>query len=117
VISAVICVPFLFFYPPNLSAATIAPILYMGIVQTGMASLLFSYGIKRINAIGAMLTAMIEPVLNPIWVLVVIGEKPSAHAAAGGGIIIAAIAASSIIGKRREDPRREDPRREKQITV
>jgi drug/metabolite transporter (DMT)-like permease len=112
VISAVICFPFFFLYPPGLSAASALSILYMGIVQIGVASLLFSYGIKRISAVGAMLTAMIEPVLNPVWVLAVTGEKPSAHALAGGGVIIAAIAASTIIGKRRESPRRE-----KQTTV
>jgi drug/metabolite transporter (DMT)-like permease len=45
---------------------------------------------------------MIEPVLNPVWVLAVTGEKPSVSAIIGGGIIIAAVAASSYIGKRRE---------------
>jgi hypothetical protein len=49
-----------------------------------------------------MLTAMIEPVLNPLWVLAVTGEKPSFSAILGGGIIIAAVAASSVIGKNRE---------------
>jgi drug/metabolite transporter (DMT)-like permease len=49
-----------------------------------------------------MLTAMIEPVLNPLWVLFVTGEKPSFSALTGGGIIIAAVAASSLIGKNRE---------------
>jgi drug/metabolite transporter (DMT)-like permease len=112
VMAAVLCVPFVFLYPPDLSAASALSMLYMGIVQIGIASLLFSYGIKRINAIGAMLTAMLEPVLNPVWVLAITGEQPSAHAVAGGGVIIAAIAASTIIGKRRESPRREGPRRE-----
>jgi drug/metabolite transporter (DMT)-like permease len=64
---------------------------------------------------------MIEPVLNPVWVLAVTGEKPSAHALAGGGIIIAAIAASSVIGKRREGLERKSLQRKSsrrtQITV
>jgi drug/metabolite transporter (DMT)-like permease len=57
---------------------------------------------KRITAVSAMLTAMIEPVLNPLWVLVVTGEKPSASALLGGAIIVGAVAASSLVSKRRE---------------
>jgi drug/metabolite transporter (DMT)-like permease len=96
------CIPFLFFYTPALSAPSLLPILFMGIFQVGCASLLFSAGIKRIPAVQAMLTAMIEPILNPLWVLLVTGEKPSARALLGGGVIIAAVAGSSLVSKRRE---------------
>jgi drug/metabolite transporter (DMT)-like permease len=77
-------------------------VLFMGTIQIGAASQLFSYGIKRITAVQAMLTAMIEPVLNPVWVLLVTGEKPSVSALIGGGIIIAAVVGSSLAGRRRE---------------
>jgi drug/metabolite transporter (DMT)-like permease len=77
----------------------------MGVFQIGLASLLFAYGIKRVTALQAMLIAMVEPVLNPVWVLLVTGERPAASAIAGGGIIVAAVAASSLIGKRRETGR------------
>jgi drug/metabolite transporter (DMT)-like permease len=73
----------------------------MGTIQIGLASFLFAYGIKRVTAIHAMLTAMIEPVLNPVWVLLITGEKPVLSAIAGGGIVIAAVVFSSIIGRRR----------------
>jgi drug/metabolite transporter (DMT)-like permease len=95
--------PFLFLYFPSLETPATAAVLYMGVIQVGCASLLFSYGIKRVSAIQAMLTAMIEPVLNPLWVLVVTGEKPSFSALMGGGIIITAVVASSLIGKNREN--------------
>jgi drug/metabolite transporter (DMT)-like permease len=76
-------------------------ILFMGIIQIGAASQLFSYGIKRITAVQAMLTAMAEPVLNPVWVLLVTGERPSVSALIGGSIIIASVVASSLVGWRR----------------
>ncbi|MDR3171649.1 MAG: DMT family transporter [Treponema sp.] len=95
-------IPFLFFFPPVLSVPSVSAILFMGIIQIGCASLLFAYGIRRITAIQAMLTAMIEPILNPVWVFAVTGEKPSASAVLGGSIIVAAVMVSSIIGKRRE---------------
>jgi drug/metabolite transporter (DMT)-like permease len=55
----------------------------MGVVQIGMASLLFAYGIRRIPAADAMLTAVAEPVLNPGWVLLVTGERPALAAVLG----------------------------------
>jgi drug/metabolite transporter (DMT)-like permease len=101
-LNCILSVPFLFFHFPVLEAPAMTAVLYMGIIQIGCASLLFSYGIKRLSAVQAMLTAMIEPVLNPLWVLAVTGEKPSFSAVLGGGIIVAAVAASSVIGKNRE---------------
>ncbi|MDR2029216.1 MAG: DMT family transporter, partial [Treponema sp.] len=72
-ITAAACIPFLFIAPPELSAPNCLAIVFMGIIQIGAASLLFSYGIRRVKAIQAMLTAVVEPVLNPLWVLAVTG--------------------------------------------
>jgi drug/metabolite transporter (DMT)-like permease len=68
----------------------------MGIFQLGLASVLFAYGIKRVFVVQAMLTAAIEPVLNPVWVFLVTGEKPSATALLGGAVIIAAVMVSTV---------------------
>ena len=102
IIAAVISIPFVFLYPPELSAASVGPILFMGIVQQGMASLFFAYGIKRVSAVKAILTCTVEPVFNPVWVLLIIGEQPSALALVGGAIILAAVLSSTLIGKQRE---------------
>jgi len=103
VLNAAICVPFIFLYPPAPSATDVLAILCLGIIQVGLASALFSYGIKRISAIQAMLTSTLEPILNPVWVLIIIGEIPSPAALAGGIIIIIAVLSSSLIGKYRDD--------------
>ena len=97
VITAVLSVPFIFMYPPSLKASSLFSILFMGIFQMGLASLLFSNGIKRISAIQAMLTAIADPILNPVWVLLITGERPSIHALLGGAVIITAVVASSLI--------------------
>ena len=103
VICAVISIPFMFLYPPSLTVPSALSVIYMGIVQLGLASLIYSYGMKRISAVQAMLTAIIEPILNPVWVLVITGEKPTAIALLGGTIIIGSVFASSLIGMRREE--------------
>jgi drug/metabolite transporter (DMT)-like permease len=102
IICAAVSVPFIFLYSPALTSANTAAIIFMGLIQIGLASLLFSFGIKRIRALEAMLIAMVEPILNPVWVLAVTGEKPSASALLGGLVIITAVLCSSVISKGRE---------------
>ena len=101
IVSFVISIPFLFIYPPEISSSTTISMFYMGIIQIGCASLLYSYGIKKITAIQTMLTATIEPLLSPVWVLIVTGEKPAFFALIGGSIILASVLFTMIIGNRR----------------
>jgi drug/metabolite transporter (DMT)-like permease len=101
IITTCFSIPFFILNPPVLSGGALAAISFMGVIQIGLASLFFSYGIKRVPAVQAMLTAMIEPVLNPVWVLLVTGEKPGASALMGGGIIVAAVVVSSLIERQR----------------
>ena len=72
-------------------------VAFLGIFQIGIAYAIFTYGLKRVFAIEASLIGMIEPVLNPVWVLIWYGEVPSLPAIAGGVIIISAIAFRTFI--------------------
>ena len=101
-IAAVISIPFVFLYPPDLSVSSVLPILFMGIIQMGLAALLFTYGIKHLSAIQAMLTSTVEPLCNPIWIFIFLGEKPTVSALIGGVLILIAVVFSSIVGNRRK---------------
>ena len=90
-------IPFFFMFPPVMNAHNVLSILFMGVFQLGAASVLFAYGIKRVPAVQAMLTSTVEPVLNPVWVLCVTGERPALSALAGGAIILAAVVFSSML--------------------
>ncbi len=70
---------------------------YLGIVQIGLAYAIFSYGLKRVLAIEASLIAMIEPVLNPVWVMIGYGEIPSTYAIFGGLIILVVISVRAFL--------------------
>ena len=94
-------IPFFVLHPPVINGGNILSIIFMGIFQIGAASALFAYGIKRIPAVQAMLTAAVEPVLNPIWVLLVTGEQPALPVIAGGSVIVGAVVFSSLVGKTR----------------
>ena len=65
---------------------------YLGIVQIGIAYTLFTLGMARgIRSLDAGIVGYIEPVLNPVWVFLVIGERPSQWALIGGVIIVGAV--------------------------
>ena len=85
------------------SLTDVAIIAYLGIFQTGLASALYSIAIRQVPALESNLILMLEPVLNPLWVFLVIGESPASLALLGGVVVLGAIAARAIVGARRTD--------------
>ncbi|HUQ31901.1 MAG TPA: DMT family transporter [Pyrinomonadaceae bacterium] len=79
-----------------------ACVLYLGVFQIGVAYTLFTLGMARgVRSLDASIVGYIEPVLNPIWVFIFLGERPSGWALVGGSIIIAAVVAHTIMGARK----------------
>jgi drug/metabolite transporter (DMT)-like permease len=68
-------------------------IVLLGVFQLGISYVLYSVAIKHVTALEATIITMIEPVLNPIWVFLLLGEVPGPWSLAGGAIILAAIVA------------------------
>ena len=67
-------------------------VLYLGVVQIGVAYALFTFGVTRgARSLDAGIVGYIEPLLNPLWVFLVVGERPARPALVGGAIIISAI--------------------------
>lgn len=77
-----------------------AGLLFLGVVQIGLAYVVFSFGIARIRALEAGLIGMLEPVLNPVWVFLALGEQPGRWAIAGGAIIVAAVLVRAAVSDR-----------------
>jgi len=78
------------------TSADWAILVYLGIFQIAAAYILLSRGIRQVRALEASLLVLLEPVLNPVWVWLVHGEKPGAWAVAGGLVILAATVASTV---------------------
>lgn len=90
---------------PTISSGSTIAIVILGVVQMGFAAMFFSYGIKRVSAVTASLLSVIEPVFNPVWVLLILGETPSILTVAGGLLILISVTAASVIAARRNLPR------------
>ncbi len=84
-------------------ASDMAALLFLGVVQIGLAYILFGFGMAHVEALEASLIGMIEPVLNPVWVFLALGEKPGLWAVAGGAAIIASVTVRTFGAERRRE--------------
>ena len=73
----------------------------LGTFQLGLPYILYSKAIKHVTALEASLIPVIEPILNPVWVYIFLGEAPGSWALAGGIIVIAAVTVRCVIPLRR----------------
>jgi len=73
-------------------------VAYLGVIQLGIAYTLFTVGMAHgVRSLDAGIVCYIEPVLNPVWVFLVLGERPSAWALLGGAIIIVAVISHMLL--------------------
>ena len=103
-------VPFLFLYPPAVTAVPAAFIVILGIFQLGIPYILYSLAAGKCSPLACCLLGALEPLLNPLWVLIFYGEKPGVFALIGGAVVIATVTVWSMLpsfaGKRKEaEPR------------
>ncbi len=83
---------------PHLTSFDALAVAYLGIVQIGIAYTLFTLGMSRgIRSLDAGIVGYIEPVLNPVWVFLFLGERPSKWALIGGVIIVSAVAIHTAV--------------------
>ncbi len=75
-------------------------LLLLGCVQLTIPYLLYSVAIRHVRALDAAIISIIEPILNPIWVMLATSERPSLWAIIGGGIVLGTSLARSIFASR-----------------
>lgn len=83
-------------------------VTFLGVFQIGIAYILFIKGVRGgTRPLDASLIGFIEPLLNPVWVFLFVGERPSRWALLGGAVIVAAVAFHTLrqyAGTRRLEP-------------
>ena len=95
-LAAAIGIPFMF-SGPSPDAAGWRGLLLLGVFQLGIPYILYSLAIRHVTAVVAILVSMIEPVLNPIWVLIAMGERPGPMSILGGAIVLVSVTLRGLI--------------------
>ncbi len=78
------------------TASNVAGIVLLGVFQLGIPYLLYSYAIRNVTALEASIIPAIEPVLNPLWVVLFLGEAPRTLAMVGGLIVVGSAVGRSV---------------------
>lgn len=103
VATVIVCLPWM--VGPLPDGKSILAIAFLGLFQLGLSYYLYTKAIKFVPALSAILIGMIEPVFNPVWVLLVLGERPTLLAIAGGMVVMGAACAQGIAGARTVAPK------------
>jgi drug/metabolite transporter (DMT)-like permease len=99
VIAGAIALPFAWGHLA-LDAKGFAVIAFLGIFQMGVAYILFVRGLSVVPAAEASLLGMLEPMFNPLWAFLGVGERPSGWALVGGAVVLLAVAGRTVVGAR-----------------
>lgn len=66
-------------------------ILLLGVVQIAIPYILYIESIPHVSTLQATLTPFLEPLFNPVWVMLLLGEIPNIPTLIGGSIILVSI--------------------------
>jgi drug/metabolite transporter (DMT)-like permease len=98
ILTAIIGLPFIIDSGIPSQQSMIA-LFVLGIFQLGIPYILYSKAVKYVSALDAVLIPVLEPILNPLWVFLLLGESIGMWPMIGGAIIIVAITTRSILYK------------------
>ena len=87
-LTAILCLPFMFSGFNETVAVDWLIIFGLGVVQLGLPYILYTLALRYVHAIDAILVSMIEPILNPIWVFLFVGERIGEWAVYGGALVL-----------------------------
>lgn len=88
------------FRPGTVSPAEWTAMVYLGCGQMALGFFLFTAALRRIEVGQASILAVLEPLFNPLWVFLAIGEIPSAYGMAGWVLVLAGIVADTLLRRR-----------------
>ncbi len=91
-LTALVGVPLAFVTPTPITSQAILSILILGIIQLGIPYVLYGLASRACPPLYCSLIGMLEPLLNPVWVFLVVGEKPGFFALIGGIIVLFTVA-------------------------
>lgn len=92
--------PFIITTKPEFSALPVLYIIILGVLQLGIPYILYGRAAEHCPPLACSLLGALEPLLNPVWVLIFDGEKPGLFALIGGVIVIVSVTVWCISGNK-----------------
>ena len=101
-LTTIICLPFIIQGFSSTTQVDWFIIFGLGIFQLGIPYLLYTTALKYVSALDAILVGMLEPVFNPIWVYIFVGEAMGEWALIGAALVIIGTLGRVIIKQKLE---------------
>lgn len=98
ILAAVVTLPFMFQSMPSVHSWI--GLFLLGTVQLGLAYVFYATAVKHLSAIESALIPVIEPLFNPIWVLLFVGEAPGFWTFIGGVLVVGGVTARYLFHAR-----------------
>lgn len=91
--------PFIITTKPVFTPTATLSILILGVFQLGISYILYVKATRYCPPLACCLLGAMEPLLNPVWVMIFDGETPGIFALIGGVIVVVSITLWCIFGK------------------
>ena len=72
-------------------------IIFLGIIQLGLAYILFTIAIKHVTALDAVIYPVVEPICNPIFAYIFLNETLGFFARIGGLLVLAGVIGRGVL--------------------
>lgn len=94
--------PLAFVYDTPVNQTILLFVLVLGIVQLGVPTILFNLAAKHCPPLTCSIISVVEPLLNPVWVFLVMGERPSVFALIGGVLVLITVTIWCVWGEKQK---------------
>lgn len=104
ILTGLVGLPFMFQSAPNASGWV--GLILLGVFQLGISYIIYAEAMKRVTALEGVLIPVIEPILNPVWVFLLLHEVPGKWALIGGVVVLVSVTLRCVFGIKPEDKNR-----------
>jgi len=98
-LTVMICLPWMVQSPPG--GTDWIGLALLGVFQIGLSYVFYAMAIRNVTAMEAILIPMLEPILNPLWALLCMGERIGPWALLGGVVVILSVLFRGVMDYRR----------------
>lgn len=94
-LTGLICLPWMAESWPG--ATDWSLLAFLGVFQLGISYICYAVAIKKVTAMEGILIPMLEPILNPVWAFLFLGERLGLWALLGGFFVVLSIVFRSVM--------------------
>ena len=73
-------------------------LVYLGVLQLALANILMSKALPHVPALEVSILLLVEPVVSPVWAILLVQEVPGAWSLVGGAVILVATVWNARLG-------------------